>query len=765
MINVGKSGVNKFNRLIGSARRLASLASIGIFLPALIAQAATIEGIKFAALPGDSFEIKLDFDGKPVEPAGYTIESPARIVLDFEGTESALDQKKYPLSFDNAQSAVVLSAGGRTRMIINLKNPVTYNVSMHEASLSVMVGGQGATTSRAPMVAVEGTGDRQIKKSVSLRQTENSVEDVDFRRGEAGEGVVAIQLANHNTPIDISRVGSAIELSFFRTSLPERLNRSLDVVDFATPIKTVDSQNDGSTTKIRIDAGGEYDYLAYQADDQYIVSVKRLSPQELAEQESKFAFTGEKLSLNFQDIEVRSVLQLIADFTDLNLVASDTVAGSITLRLENVPWDQALEIVLKAKGLDKRQQGNVLMVAPAVEIAEQERLQVEANKQLIELAPLVTDFVRVRYADARELFELFDVDENEGGGSSNDESATSSILSQRGTAIVDERTNTIILTDVQEKIDEFRRLVAAIDIPIRQVEIDARIVVATTDFRKEIGVRWGLAGIRRPGDDIFTMVGTRQGQKAHGVIDAFTTDFDELVIEKLKNPDGSDRLTSEGLPATAVVGVVEDNLLTLGETLAVDLGVSELDRFGSFSLGLLKDNTFIDLELSAMESDGFGEIISQPKVITGDKQEAVIKSGTEIPYETASSSGETDLEFREAVLRLQVTPQITPDDRIIMDLLINQDQVGEIVPTSEGGSVPTIDVTEVQTQALVGDGQTLVLGGIFQMEEVRSVDKVPVLGDIPYIGKLFQNNFNDSAKREILIFVTPRIINDPLLDR
>jgi type IV pilus assembly protein PilQ len=733
MVNFGEFGMKGIRWLDKSIRHgITAAVGAGVLLQSITIQAATIEDISFAALPNEQFEIKLGFDGEAVEPKGYTVESPARIVLDFEGTESALAEKKYALSFDNGESAVVLSAGGRTRMIVNLKTPVPYEVAVSGGSLTLLVGNKASvgTAGESSGSQVSSSGASSTG-TIAIRQTENTVEDVDFSRGEAGQGIVSIALANAATPIDVSREGSSVVLSFYHTALPEALDRKLDVIDFATPIKTIDSSSNGATTRVVIETVGEYDYLAYQADGQYVVSVQPLTKEALAEQRSKFEFTGEKLSLNFQDIEVRSVLQLIADFTGLNLVASDTVTGSITLRLENVPWDQALEIVLKSKGLDKRQQGNVLMVAPAVEIAEQERLQVEANKQLIELAPLVTDFVRVRYADARELFDLFDVDEGgSGGGGSNDENATSSILSERGTAIVDERTNTIVLTDVQEKIEEFRRLVQELDIPIRQVEIDARIIVATTDFRKEIGMRWGIAGLRDRGDTLYTFAGNRNAQQnPDGVIDAFG--------------GGGD--------------------MTLDDTLAVDLGAAE--RFGSLSLGLLKDNTFIDWELSAMESDGFGEIISQPKVLTGDKQEAIIKSGTEIPYETGTSSGETDLEFREAVLQLKVTPQITPDNRVIMDLHITQDQVGEIVPTSEGGSEPTIDVTEVMTQALVGDGQTLVLGGIFQMEEIKAVDKVPVLGDIPFVGRLFRNNFNDRSKREILIFVTPRIIKDSLLDQ
>jgi type IV pilus assembly protein PilQ len=470
-----------------------------------------------------------------------------------------------------------------------------------------------------------------------------------------------------------------------------------------------------------VDAIGEFDYMAYQTDSHYVVSVKHLTPTQLEEKQTKFAYVGEKLSLNFQDIEVRSVLQLIADFTELNLVASDTVSGSITLRLENVPWDQALAIVLKAKGLDKRQVGNVLMVAPAAEIAARERLQVEANKQLQELAPLRTEFIRIKYADAKELFDLFDAGGRGGsGGGGGDKTATASILSKRGSAIVDVRTNTVSLTDTEDKILEFRRLIEQIDIPIRQVLIEARIVVANTDFRKEIGTRFGFQGRRSSGGDTLGFGGS----------------IEDTPISN-SNSGG----------------------ITSSDDLGVDLGTRD-PAYGSFALEFLSGNTFLDLELSALENEGNGEIVSQPKVLTGDKQKAIIKTGTEIAYLQDSSSGATNVAFKEAVLKLEVTPQITPDGRLVMDLMVAQDSM-----TDESVSgIPIIDITEVETQAVVGDGQTLVLGGLFQMTTVDEQQKVPVLGDIPFLGRLFRSDVDDIEKREILIFITPKIISEELLD-
>jgi type IV pilus assembly protein PilQ len=723
--------------------------------------ATEVTDIDFASLPGDQFEITLGFSEKPPEPKAYEIATPARLVLDFPGVQSALDKKKYTLSFENARNAVVVSDGARTRLILNLVESVPFDTRIEGNSLVLRVGNDKGSRRMSSDLVVE-LSSSAVESGIDA---DFALTGIDFKRGPEGSGLITIDLSDPAVNVDIDKVGKKIRLEFYQTELPEQLDRRLDVVDFATPVEAIDSVQDGSTTVVVIEAGGQYDYLAYQADSQYIVSVNPLSDLELEAQNKKFDFSGERLSLNFQDIEVRSVLQIIADFTSLNLVASDTVTGSITLRLDKVPWDQALEIVLKAKGLDKRQEGNVLMVAPAAEIAEQERLQVEANKQLQELAPLETAFVRIKYADAGEIFELFTVKADQGGesgGGQSEGNATNSILSERGSAIVDERTNTIILTDTEDKINEFKRLIDEIDVPIKQVLIEARIVIANTDFKKELGVTWGLAGLDKlaggqigsaSGDRSLGFSCRRSGlTPGSGVIDTFTYSADEI-----ERDDGADGIAGTGDDGPTVFTQNYD--FGLGDSLAVDLGVA--NPTGSFSLGFLTDNFLIDLELSALESDGYGEIVSQPKVLTGDKQQATIKSGTEIAYEKETSSGATSVEFKEAVLQLQVTPQITPDNRIIMDLLVSQDSVGSII----SGGEPSIDVTRIETQALVGDGQTLVLGGIFQTEEVNGTEKVPFLGDIPYLGKLFRNDLRNIEKREILIFITPKIIDDNLLDR
>ncbi len=756
------------NKMISQLKRC--LYWLLLALPATLwgaaAEANAVTDIDFVALPDDRFEVRLAFSGQPPQPKSYEIAQPARLVLDFAQVQSALDKKKYPLPFTNARDAVVVSDGSRTRLIINLVESAPFQTAIEGNSLVLQVGASGAAQ-RVERDDLSGFQPAAIREDQDQAAGElnAAVTGIDFRRDAQGAGLILIDLSDPSINIDIEKTGKAIQLSFYQTELPGYLDRRLDVVDFATPVSAVDAVQVGSATIITIEADGQYDYLAYQADNQYMVSVKPQSEAEIAAQANKFDFSGDRLSLNFQDIEVRSVLQLIADFTSLNLVASDTVTGSITLRLDQVPWDQALAIVLKAKGLDKRQEGNVLMVAPAAEIAEQERLQVEANKQLQELAPLETAFVRIKYADAAKIFELFTADDQQSGdsgGASKDGNATNSILSARGSAIVDERTNTIILTDTEDKISEFQRLIAEIDVPIKQVLIEARIVIANTDFKKELGATWGLAGIDKIsgttqssafGDKTLGFSGRRSGlSPGAGVAESFRYSADE--IETDFGPDG---VAGGGDDGPTLYTKNYD--FGLGDSLAVDLGVA--DPTGSFSLGYLIDNFLIDLELSALESDGFGEIVSQPKVLTGDKQQAVIKSGTEIAYEKATSSGATSIEFREAVLQLEVTPQITPDNRIIMDLLVSQDSVGAFTP----GGEPSIDITRIETQALVGNGQTLVLGGIFQTEEVSGTDKVPLLGDLPFVGKLFRNELRNIEKREILIFITPKIIDDNLLDR
>lgn len=685
------------------------------------AWAQTLEAVNFRALNQDSFEVEFQLsDSTPVDAQVFVIDTPARIVVDMAGVTNEVEQRNYALSYDNVTEAVLLGTNDRTRLIVNMNVVAQYETRQQGNRFYLSVGNMGAASASTPVVSAT---NRSSQPAV---QASTSIQDLNFRRGAEGEGSLFLSLSSNRVNADVQRSGGEVVIQLYNTQLPERFRHTYDVVDFATPLSEFEATYDGTNTTIRMQTNDEFDYLAYQADQNYVVTIKPLTAEQEAQLAREFEYTGERLSLNFQDIEVRAVLQLIADFTGLNLVASDTVEGSITLRLENVPWDQALDIVLRAKGLDSRQDGNVLLVAPIAEIAEREAMQVEANRQLEELAPLRTEFIRVRYADAQTLFSLFGGDSS-GGGVGEGGGSTTSILSARGSAIVDTRTNTIILTDTDEKILAFRELVNQIDIPIRQVMIEARIVIANTDFREELGVRWGGAGVR-------------------------TIEDGSQVLQF----GGQRNVFADGGPLGFFNG---QNDLDLDDTLSVDLGVAAATT--NLGVAFLSDSALVDLELSALENEGHGEIVSQPKVITGDKQTAMIRSGEEIAYQEASASGATAVAFKEAVLSLQVTPQITPDDRVILDLIVSQDSRGDIV----AGGIPTIDVTSLETQVLVNNGQTLVLGGIFQMNSIEREERVPVLGSLPIVGNAFRNTIDSREKREILIFITPKIISDTLLNR
>ena len=676
--------------------------------------AAKMENIEFSSLPGDKIEIRMQFDGVPPSPTGYTIEQPARIALDLMGVTSGLKSKYHPLGSGNARSVTVVEAGDRTRVIVSMTELVAYSTRVVGNSLMVLVGQQdslvGTVETESELTAqVETTFAADDSTSHASR-----IREIDFRRGEMGEGRVIVGLSDPGIGVDVSSEGGKIRVEFSDTHIPENLQRRLDVTDFATPVLTVDALPESGNTILMIEPTGDYEYLAYQADEIFTLEVKPLTSAELESSlDAVFRYRGEKLSLNFQDIEIRSVLQLIADFTDLNLVASDTVSGRITLRLKNVPWDQALEIIMKTKGLDKRQVGNVLMVAPAEELAAREKLELESRQQISELAPLRTEFIEVRYASAPEIFALFE-SSGEGEG----------VLSGRGSVIVDERTNSIILTETTEKINEFREVLEKLDVPVRQVLIEARIVTASSNFSDAMGVRWGGLGFGLYNND--SVLSSSGG--------SLTT-----VQEVRDGLAGGDGIS-----------------FTSPDHLVVDLGVGSADAT-SFAIGLVDDKYLLDLEISALESEGGAEVIARPKVITANKQRATISSGVEIPFQEASSSGATAVSFKSATLSLDVKPQITPDDRIIMELEVKQDTVGAVF-----NGVPSINTNSVKTQVLVDNGETVVLGGIFTTQSTESVTKTPVLGDLPYVGKLFRRSTSTDDKQELLIFITPRLIRDSL---
>lgn len=687
--------------------------SLWIAMVSPVIQAANLKTLDVAALPGDRVELKLTFDAPVPAPSGYTTEQPARIALDLPGVTSQLATKSRELGSGNARSVVVVEAKDRTRVIINMTTLAPYSSRVDGNHLFVVIG-QGAAAAQASQPSTAMGAARVAvpppppastpAKSRAYAPTVKAIRNVDFQRGELGEGNVIIDLTDAGVAPDIQEQGGKIRVDFAKTQLPEKLRVRLDVKDFATPVQFVNASATGDKASITIEPSGPFDYSAYQTENKLTISVRPLTNEDLDRRNAeKLVYTGEKLSLNFQDIDVRSVLQLIADFTSLNLVASDTVQGGITLRLQNVPWDQALDLVLKTKGLDKRKIGNVLLVAPADEIAARERQELESLKQIAELAPLRRELLQVNYAKAADIAKLF-------------QSVTSaeSKVDERGSITVDERTNNIIAYQTQDRLDELRRIVSQLDIPVRQVMIEARIVEANVGYDKALGVRWG-GGTNLKGGSNWNTYGL---------------------------DDNGDEAGNEGDALTANVPFV-------------DMGAA--NATSGIGLAFVTNNTLLDLELSAMERTGNGEIVSQPKVVTSDKETAKILKGTEVPYQESSSSGATTVSFKEASLSLEVTPQITPDNRIIMEVKVTKDEPDYLNAVL---GVPPIKKNEVNAKVLVADGETIVIGGVFSNTQNKTVDKVPFLGDVPYLGRLFRRDVVSEAKSELLVFLTPRIMNN-----
>ena len=683
------------------------------WLAAATAQALELRELRYAALPGDRVQITLELDGPAPEPRSFTVDNPARIALDLPGVANRLTRRSRTVGVGAVRAVTAAEARGRTRVVVSLVRMVPFETRVEGNRVLLTVEPPGAAAAEAAQPAAV-----RVAATRPAAAAGRAITDVDFRRGPHGEGRVIVKLSQPGTPVDVRQEGGRIVADFLDTSLPERLARRLDVVDFATPVTLVDTYAKDSGVRMTVTATGDYDYVAYQSDSVFTLEVK---PVPKAEQErrrkEKLGYTGERLSLNFQDIEVRAVLQLIADFTGLNVVVSDTVKGNITLRLKNVPWDQALDIILKTKGLAMRKMGNVILIAPSEEIAAREKLELEAKKQIEELAPLRAEFIQINYAKASDIAALLKKKEN-------------SILSPRGSVTVDERTNILLVQDTADKLEEIRRLVAKLDVPVRQVLIESRIVIANDDFVRDLGVRFGWSK-----NQTYKSVhqvwlgGTAPGNFAPATITGFEV------------PAGSG---NEGLIVNLPAAPAN------GTAAALGLAVGKL---GSHLL---------QLELSALQADGRGEVISAPRVITANQKEALIEQGVEIPFQQATSSGATSVSFKKAVMSLSVTPQITPDDRIILDLRVTKDSVGDNVPTGTGGFVPSIDTREVQTQVLVDNGETVVLGGIYERTRKNEYQRVPFFGDLPVVGALFRNRKQTDEKDELLIFVTPKIIKESL---
>jgi len=678
-----------------------------------------LEDIRASVQPGNKVELTLRMSDTAQTPLTFTVDNPARIALDLPDTSVAMASRRIDVKQGVLDTVNVAEANGRTRVVLNLDSLVPYETRLQGNNIIVTLGGGSSVradsnSGSAVSVAAASSAARAVAPVSGTR----SVSNIDFRRGSDGSGRVIVELTDPKVPADLRQEGGRIVVNFAKTSLPESLMQRLDVVDFATPVSAVDALRVGDGTRLVIAASGDFEQLAYQTDNIYTIEIKPVVklPPEL---QDKKEYVGERLTLNFQDIETRAVLQLLADTSGQNMVISDSVGGNVTLRLQNVPWDQALDVVMRTKGLDMRRDGNVMFIAPAAEIATRERELLSARQQTQQLSPLRTEYLQVNYAKASDLATLI-------------KSGKTSLLSDRGSVSIDERTNTLLLQDTSERLADIRRLVSTLDIPVRQVLIEARIVIVSDDFSRQLGVRFGVNATS-------TSVGGTDGQGY-------------VAGSPLQLGDGSSFGPGGGAPG---------GLWEINDPLSrymVNLPVA--NPAGRIAMAFLDSDFIVDLELSAAQAEGRGEIISSPRLVTANQREATIEQGVEIPYQESSSSGATTTSFKKAVLSLKVTPQITPDNRVILDLTVAKDSVGQVVPSATGGFVPSIDTREIVTQVLVNDGQTVVLGGILETERRDAVSKVPVLGDIPVLGRLFKSTTQTDNKDELLIFVTPRILRE-----
>ena len=700
------------------------LLSLFVLLQLGQAQARELIGLDYSVMAGNAVQLVFTFDQEAVEPRSFTIDQPARISLDFADTENKLKQRAMRVGIGAIQSIISASSKGRTRVVLNLSSSTEYTTSVNGSQVIVTLAGSEALKNMAASQQQE-AGSEEGSTPVALSEPEETtsqaakgITNIDFKRGPNGEGRVVIDLTSTTISTDVWRENDTVQVEFVSAQLPSALQRRLDVSDFATPISFIDTIQDGSTIKMSITANGEFEHLAYQTDNIYTLEIAAISKEEEDKRrKEKFGFTGERLSLNFQDIEVRSVLQLLADFTGLNLVVSDSVEGNLTLRLKNVPWDQAMDIILKTKGLAQRKAGNVILVAPTDEIAAREKLELEARKQVEELEQLRTEFIKVNYAKAASMAELLNLKDN-------------AILSPRGSVSVDTRTNTLLIKDTVASLSNVRQLLQELDIPVRQVLIESRIVIASDDFSKELGVRFGISS------------------------------------DSLGNNTTGTGLTTAGTlgSSSGTTGLINNSGLS-GATDGLNVNMPLQNPAGSLALALTKLplGTLLELELSAAQTEGRGEVVSSPRVITADSHTARIEQGVEVPY-LELNNGRATLKFRKAVLSLETTPQITPDDRIIMDLEVHKDSRGEDVSFGEGLFAPTIDTRKVQSQVLVDNGQTVVLGGIYETTQSTQNTRVPFFSDLPLIGNLFKSTIARDDRSELLIFVTPKILQNSNLD-
>ncbi len=676
----------------------------------------TIESVS-GFLQGGAEVLRIEFSEPQTDlPTGFSIQSPARIALDFPGVGNASGRSLVEINQGNVRSANIVQAGERSRVVLNLKQPTSYRAELHGKTVMVLLdpvtGG-----ARIPSASPTAFAESQNTDVLALK-------DLDFRRGTDGAGRIVVGLPSNQVGVDLQLQGKGLVVDFLRSSLPEGLRRRLDVSDFGTPVQTITATQQGERVRLAIEPVGEWEHSAYQSDNQFVVEV-RPKKVDLSKLTQGPNYTGEKLSLNFQNIEVRSLLQVIADFTNFNIVTSDTVTGALTLRLKDVPWDQALQIIMDAKGLGMRKSGTVLWIAPKDEIDERTKKDYEAAVAIEKLEPLRTQAYQLNYAKAVDMVVQLTTSSSGSSGSS----VATRFLSERGSAIAEPRTNQLFVTDTPAKLEEVRKLLLTLDVPVRQVMIEARIVEARDTFGRSLGVRLGGGDLRanRGGDGGYALGG---GNRA-----TWGTNY-------------SNATNSAGFGGPVDVG---------GSFVNLPASLSNVTGVGSFALSIFNSaaNRFLTLELSAMEADGQGKVVSSPRLITADQTKALIEQGTEYPYSVTAPNGATTIAFKKAVLKLEVVPQITPEGNIILDLDVNKDSRGE--STTQGVA---IDTKHIKTQVLVENGGTVVIGGIFEMEETNQENKIPLLGDVPVMGNLFKSRTKESSKREMLVFITPKVITD-----
>jgi len=680
----------------------------------------TLQSIDVQAQGGKQVQLTLHLSGPAPEPMSFTIDKPARISLDLPGTTLALASRRIDVNSAGVDTVLAAEANGRARVVLNLDSIQPYKTRVSGNDIIVTI---GASVAEAPAGAVTASAAApMVMPAAGARE----IRSIDFRRGDGGVGRLIVKLSDPRTQINLSQQGSQITINFSDSGVAKKLARRYDAQDFGTPVQGFDVLRVNNDTRIVLTATGEFQQLAYQSDDEYVVEVQPVSIKAAAAAaDEKHAYSGDKLSLNFQDIDTRAVLQLLADASGQNIVVSDSVRGSVTLRLQSVPWDQALDIVLRTKGLDKRRDGNVIIVAPADELASREKADLAAKKDIQELAPLHVEYLQVNYAKAGDIALLLKANAN-----------ANSMLSQRGSVAVDERTNTLLLVDTSEGLDAIRKMVQTLDIPVRQVLIESRLVIVNDDFERDLGIRAGYTGIHSNGNNGLFMTSGTSSSTDTGLTSALANLGSTGTVNPVKVPTG-------------------DNAAS-----RYNVNMPVANPAGSLAFLLLGSDYIVDLELTAAQAEGRGEVVSSPRIITANQKEAKIEQGTEIPYQEAASSGATTISFKKAVLSLRVTPLITPDNRIILDLVVTKDNVGQVVVTSGGVNVPSIDTRTLTTRVMVGDGQTVVLGGILETDRRESEKKVPYLGDIPVLGHLFKTTSKTNKKNELLIFVTPKILRE-----